>query len=194
MDTATMRADCARCAALCCVALAFDRSPLFAVTKANGVACPNLDSKHRCRIHAERARRGFSGCVGYECLGAGQRVTQEVFGGRTWRENTSLLGPMTDAFLAMRGVHQLLVLLDAAARMQLSSDERAQLEGYQRSLQPTGGWTQEALAAVQRDDVAAKVGRFLKSLRHHYAATADPRAISQRAAQNTSAPHPPPRA
>lgn len=168
MDTATMRADCARCADLCCVALAFDKSPLFAIAKPNGVACPNLDSKHGCRIHAERARRGFAGCVGYDCLGAGQRVTQEVFGGRTWRDDPSLLTPMVNAFLAMRRIHELLVLLDAVAHKPLSPEEREVLERFLTVLRPARGWTQQSLAVVLSDDVESQVRSFLKSLRRHY--------------------------
>lgn len=167
MDTATMRADCARCAALCCVTLAFDRSPSFAITKPNGVVCPNLDSGHRCRIHAERDRRGFSGCIAYDCLGAGQRVTQDLFGGRTWRDDASLLAPMMKAFLAMRRVHELIVLLDAAALERLTPGERKTLDRLVNALQPEGGWTPETLSAVI-DDVERETREFLRSLRHHY--------------------------
>lgn len=167
MDTATMRADCARCAALCCVALAFDRSPSFAITKPNGVVCPNLDSRHRCRIHADRDRCGFSGCVAYDCLGAGQRVTQELFGGRTWRDDASLLAPMMKAFLAMRRVHELIVLLDTVAQKRLTPGERKTLHHLVDALQPEGGWTPETLSAVV-DDVEREAHEFLRSLRHHY--------------------------
>jgi hypothetical protein len=166
MDPATMRADCARCAALCCVALAFDRSPAFAITKPNGTPCPNL-AGHRCRIHTERQVRGFSGCVGYDCLGAGQRVTQELFGGRSWRDDASLLGPMTKAFVAMRRVHELIVLLNSAGQKPLLVDERKTLDRLLAALQPSSGWTQHALSAVS-EEMEREVRALLKSLRHHY--------------------------
>lgn len=170
MDTATMRADCARCAALCCVALAFDRSPAFAITKPNGIPCPNLDAKNSCRIHAQRDSRGFAGCVAYDCAGAGQRVTQEVFGGRTWRDDPSLLGPMTEAYVAMRRIHELIALLDAAARERLTRTERETVDRFLEALQPAGGWTQQTLATIIDEGIEGEVRGFLKSLRHHYVA------------------------
>ena len=77
-EDASLRADCGRCAGLCCVALAFDRSALFAEHKPAGAACRYLNAADRCAIHANRAEHGFAGCAGYDCLGAGQLVTQEL--------------------------------------------------------------------------------------------------------------------
>jgi hypothetical protein len=169
MDVAALRADCARCASLCCVALAFDRSPLFAFDKANGVPCSNLDSCGRCRIHAERAQRGFAGCVAYDCFGAGQRVTQEVFGGRSWRDEPSLMAPMSRAFVAMRQVHELLVLLNEAGKLGLTPDERCELSALERVLRTDGKWSSESLAAFDFEATKTCVSGFLRSLRGHVA-------------------------
>jgi hypothetical protein len=113
MPIDTLRADCTRCAALCCVALAFDRSALFAYDKKAGEACRHLDRNGRCAIHASRKEVGFGGCAAYDCLGAGQFVTQTVFGGRSWRDDASLLGPMIMAFALVRELRGLLLLLNA---------------------------------------------------------------------------------
>jgi hypothetical protein len=83
---AHLRADCSRCAGLCCVAPAFAASADFAIDKPAGVPCPNLRDDFRCGIHAELRERGFPGCTVFDCFGAGQRITQETFGGRAWRE------------------------------------------------------------------------------------------------------------
>ncbi len=48
----TLRADCKRCFALCCVAQALSASADFAINKDAGKACPNLQSDFRCGIHA----------------------------------------------------------------------------------------------------------------------------------------------
>ena len=48
---ARLRADCSRCAALCCVVPAFSRSSDFAIDKPAGRPCPNLRSDLRCGIH-----------------------------------------------------------------------------------------------------------------------------------------------
>lgn len=124
MTLPDLRADCARCAALCCVALAFDRSPLFAFDKAAGQACRYLSASGPCRIHADRAARGMRGCVAYDCLGAGQRVTQDLFDGRTWQEEPGLRAPMAEAFLVLTRAHRLLELLGAAERLSLSEADR----------------------------------------------------------------------
>jgi hypothetical protein len=113
MPTDTLRADCTRCAALCCVALAFDRSALFAYDKRAGEPCRHLGHDGRCAVHASRQEAGFAGCVGYDCLGAGQFVTQIVFGGRSWRDDALLLRPMITAFAVVRGLRSLLALLGA---------------------------------------------------------------------------------
>jgi len=122
--------DCHRCAALCCVALAFDRSSSFAFDKAAGVPCRNLRGIE-CAIHDALEASGCSGCARYDCAGAGQRVCEEVFGGRSWRDDPSLLAPMMDAFRVMREVQELRVLLralDERLSRRLSERELANLE------------------------------------------------------------------
>ena len=91
MDASILQADCEQCAALCCVALAFDKSEWFPIDKPNGVVCPQLDGSNRCKIYDTREALGYNGCLNFDCHGAGQRVTQEVFGGRSWREDPALL-------------------------------------------------------------------------------------------------------
>jgi hypothetical protein len=168
MTVAALRADCARCAALCCVALAFDRSHLFAFDKAAGEVCPNLDSCGRCRIHAAKARAGFAGCVDYDCLGAGQRVTQEVFGGgHSWREHPELLAPMLSAFALLRRIHELLLLLREAQKLPLSAKERKILLAFEEALDPPAGWSVTSLGTVPLEAMAAEVRAFLMSLRRH---------------------------
>ena len=56
-----LRADCGRCAALCCVAPAFTVSADFAVSKPAGRPCPHLLGDFRCGIHAGLRDRGFPG-------------------------------------------------------------------------------------------------------------------------------------
>jgi hypothetical protein len=96
-------ADCARCAALCCVGPAFRRSADFAIDKPAGRPCPNLDADSRCSIHAHLRDRGFAGCTAYDCFGAGQQVVQVTYGGElTW-------GPEVFAtFDVVRQLHELL--------------------------------------------------------------------------------------
>lgn len=108
-----LKTDCSKCAALCCAALAFDRGRDFAFDKNPGEPCRNLNG-HLCSIHDHLAQSGFQGCVAYDCLGAGNRVVQEVFGGRSWQTEPRLLRVMMEAFAGMREVHKRIDLLRAA--------------------------------------------------------------------------------
>jgi len=156
MPLPELRADCARCAALCCVALAFDRSPSFAFDKKAGEACRHLTSADRCAVHGARA--GMSGCAAYDCLGAGQRVVQELFGGSCVRS-----AAMFEAFRAMRLVHELLLLLREAARLPLSCVQAAQRDALEAALTPQM-WTLASLSAFERGPMAEEVRAFLRTL------------------------------
>jgi hypothetical protein len=136
------------------VSLSFDRSELFGFDKPAGVPCPHLDG-HACAIHAERESAGFGGCVRFDCLGAGQRVTEELFGGRSWRDDPSLADPMIDAFGRLRDVHDLLELVRTAASWPLDARRaRVRLE-LERELEGA-----HELRACVRVEVLA----FLRSL------------------------------
>lgn len=103
-----LRADCARCFGLCCVALAFTRSADFARDKAVGEPCGNLDDGHRCGIHTRLRDSGYRGCTVYDCFGAGQKVSQTTFGGRGWRASPESGPSMFAALGMMRQLHELL--------------------------------------------------------------------------------------
>ena len=108
------RSDCTRCAALCCIAYPSEDMPGFAAAKAAGEPCPKLAANGLCTIYEHRAEEGFAGCIRFECFGAGQHVVQTLFDGRDWRDDAALLGPMVDAFLAMRPVSDLAYLVERA--------------------------------------------------------------------------------
>ena len=159
MTLPDLRADCAHCAALCCVALAFDRSRLFAFDKPAGRPCPHLSDGGACGIHASRAAQGMGGCVAYDCLGAGQRVTQDLFGGRSWLDEPGLLGPMTEAFLTVALAHRLLELLAAAARLSLSSRDRARRDALEAEILEAGA------QAASIASLELETRTYLRSLR-----------------------------
>jgi uncharacterized protein YjbI with pentapeptide repeats len=114
-----LSADCSRCVGLCCVALAFAKSADFAFEKDAGEECVNLQEDFRCGIHPQLRERGFKGCTVFDCFGAGQRVTQNTFGGQSWRDDPDVRGSMFAVFPIMRQLHEMLWYLgDAASRPQ----------------------------------------------------------------------------
>lgn len=128
------RSDCDRCAALCCIAYASEKTPGFAAEKEAGEPCPNLDSCGECKIYSQRVELGFSGCLEYECFGAGQHVVQHRFGGKDWRDDPAILSPMLEAFLQTRKACDLLYLTDYARDRPMGKGERAALEVMEREL------------------------------------------------------------
>ncbi len=122
-DADPLTTDCSKCAALCCMVFAFDQGRDFAFSKNPGEPCRNL-AGHRCSIHSNLTNEGFSGCVAYDCLGAGNRVVQEVFAGRSWQQDPRLIGPMMEAFAAMREVHKRIDLLRTANDFALDPEDQ----------------------------------------------------------------------
>jgi uncharacterized protein YjbI with pentapeptide repeats len=110
----SLRADCARCFGLCCVAPAFSVSADFAIDKDAGQPCPNLAGNFRCSIHDRLRQQGFPGCAAYDCFGAGQQVSQVSFGGQDWRRTPGIAQRMFQVFTVMRQLHELLWYLSQA--------------------------------------------------------------------------------
>ena len=157
--------DCSACAALCCMALAFDAGEDFAIDKPAGLPCPNLDADLGCTLYGRLDSAGFGGCARYDCRGAGQRVTQEVFDGGNWRDTPALAEPMIAAFGAMRRVHDGLELLLAAGRLDLPGPLEDEREDLLEAYAPAGGWTEERLAAFAASGARARLAAFLPRLR-----------------------------
>ncbi len=156
-----LQSDCSNCAALCCVTFEFEVSDDFAIGKPAETACPNLDACGQCKVHDKLEDLGFRGCAVFECYGAGQRVTQELFGGRSWQDDVSLVHPMAECFRQVRRLHELLMLLEAAATLPLSPADAAARVSHAKAV--------DALVIkipVERevDDAAALVHGFLQSL------------------------------
>jgi len=179
MTSLSLRADCAHCAALCCVALAFDRSDQFAFHKPAGEPCRNLTACGACRIHGSRASQGFPGCMTYDCQGAGQRVTQGLFGGRSWLDDVELLQPMADAFLTVTRAHRALALLHQAGKLALSPAEHAERGRVGAALEAA------AADAEQVARLEAQTWSFLRGLRSEV--------VRELMASVSHLPHPAPR-
>ena len=134
MGKLTIRSDCDKCAALCCIAYPSDDMPGFAARKESGEPCPKLKADGLCSIYETRAEDGFGGCIRFECFGAGQHVVQTLFDGRDWRGDPALLGPMVDTFLAMRPVSDLAYLVESALAVELEDAQRSALADVQAEL------------------------------------------------------------
>ncbi|WP_405581973.1 pentapeptide repeat-containing protein [Streptomyces sp. NBC_01190] len=156
-----LRADCANCFGLCCVALAFTVSTDFAADKKAGDPCRHLGADHRCGIHAELRTSGYRGCTVYDCFGAGQHLSQVTFAGRDWRGAPDGGRAMFAALPVMRQLHELLRHLTEARDHPAASAERAAIG---RALDRVDALTRldpDALLAVDPAAERAEVGELL---------------------------------
>jgi uncharacterized protein YjbI with pentapeptide repeats len=147
-DRLSLRADCERCFALCCVGPAFSASADFAISKPAGQPCPNLQPDFRCSIHDRLRPRGFGGCAAYDCFGAGQQVAQVTFGGRDWRQAPEIAAQMFDVFAIVRQLHELLWYLTEALAMRPARALHGELSAALRETERLAGGSPEALAAL----------------------------------------------
>jgi hypothetical protein len=156
-----LRADCANCAALCCVGPGFAASADFAIDKPSGVPCPNLRADDLCGIHDRLRDRGFPGCQVFDCFGAGQHVTQGTFAGRSWRQSPELAASMFGVLPVMRQLHETLWYLAEAATLPAAVPLADEIDAARIRTEALSQGTAEELAALDTGAHRADVGRLL---------------------------------
>ena len=157
--------DCSKCAALCCVAYPFDADEDFALLKRVDTPCSNLsDGCLNCAIHDDLLPKGFGGCVAYQCAGAGQRVTQDLFDGETWRDDPDLLEHMTYALRVLRPIHEALLLLQAASHLPIPDSPKRQGRFLMAALCPEDAKSVHDFEDPEVQDALADVPAYLQSL------------------------------
>ncbi|WP_439331481.1 pentapeptide repeat-containing protein [Nonomuraea candida] len=144
--------DCESCFGLCCVALPFSASADFATDKDAGRPCHNLRDDFRCSIHTRLRESGFPGCTVFDCFGAGQKVSQVTFEGRSWREAPQTARQMYTVFPVMRQLHELLWYLAEALTLEAA---RPVHDALRSALAETEQMTRQSADALERLDVAA---------------------------------------
>jgi Pentapeptide repeats (8 copies) len=169
-----LRADCASCAALCCVAPSFEVSADFPIHKPAGQPCPHLAMDHRCRIHDRLRPNGFYGCVSFDCFGAGQRTTR-AFEPRTWRTDPTVAQAMFRSFATIRLLHEILWYLQEASDRLAEGALRDEVSQLRQRTQEASEARLEGLLEVSADmlqgDAAALLERVSLTLRGHQPGT-----------------------
>lgn len=174
MDSEILRDDCSMCAALCCFAFALDKSSMFAIDKPAGVGCPNLAADRNCTIHQDLADKGYKGCVAFTCHGAGQRVTQELFDGKSWQDDPALTQPMIDRFRDVRRIHEQLVLLREAQKLPLTEDQRKTCATLSTELAANEKLSATRVDSIIASNIEGQVAAFLQSLQNIVARAGSP--------------------
>lgn len=157
----TLQADCEKCFGLCCVALPFAASADFAVNKEAGQPCQNLQADFRCGVHNRLRQLGFRGCTVYDCFGAGQKVSQQTFGGRDWRKFPETAKKMFEVLPVMRQLHELLWYLSEALTLQPARSIHGQIRSALEETLRLTDLDADALLKVDAAAHRAKVNELL---------------------------------
>ncbi len=127
--------DCSKCFALCCVALQFQKSQDFPFSKKEGVPCKNLRSDFGCAIHNQLKTNGFNGCTTYECFGAGQFISMELFNGVDWQADPGSKKRMFQLLPVVRNIHEIIYHLRSSMEMTKNKDTEKACEDLRKDLE-----------------------------------------------------------
>jgi hypothetical protein len=154
-----LKADCSACVALCCVIPPFDAVQGFGFDKPAETPCRHLCADHRCGIHDDLVGRGFAGCVAFDCLGAGQRLTAlavERFGSADWRARPDVARWLFAAYPRVRQVQEWLARLNLAAAVSGRAGLQALADELEAQAPQWAGW--------RADEYAGWEGRVAEAL------------------------------
>jgi hypothetical protein len=153
-------ADCSHCCGLCCIVPAYLEVQGFPFDKAAETPCRHLGATARCSVHGERSERGFGGCIGFDCHGAGQWVTAQ-FGGVSWTDPSAARSAMSEAYRRWLPRFKIAALLEAALPLVGESHQPLLRQRIEEVLDPGHEST-----AADRDGALAmrEALRFVRSL------------------------------
>ncbi|MDN4610013.1 pentapeptide repeat-containing protein [Arthrobacter burdickii] len=176
LNRESLRPDCSNCFALCCTALGFSRTIDFAVDKPAGTPCQNLAPDFSCTIHDSLRPRGFRGCTVFDCFGAGQNVSQNLFGGISWKASPESAKRMFPAFEIVRQLHEMLWYLTEAGTRTFDPDTSHQVDQLRRTIESAMTDARQVLS-LNLGDLHARVRSVLmdvsEEVRASYLATGD---------------------
>lgn len=103
--------DCSKCMGLCCTALFFSKIDGFPDDKGPGEKCEYMDKSYRCKEHEKLEDRGYTGCMSFDCLGAGPMVVSLL---KDQDASKKELAKLYEAFIMARQVYEVIwYLVDA---------------------------------------------------------------------------------
>lgn len=73
-------------------------------------------------------KRGFKGCTAYDCFGSGQKVAQVTYKGIDWMQSPELTNQMSEVFLIMRQLHEMLWYLKEASVLNISDTIKSKID------------------------------------------------------------------
>lgn len=140
-------ADCSKCFGLCCTALNIVQSSDFPRNKPANTPCVNLKPDYKCNIHTQLRDKGFKGCTVFDCLGAGQVVSQVTFNNNSWRENPEFREQMFQVFPIMEQIQEMIAYAAEALSYDIPSLLADKLSKKLTELQHLTTWSADKLVA-----------------------------------------------
>lgn len=156
--------DCTHCSGLCCVALYFAKSEGFPTDKPSGTPCKNLMSDFRCSIHSKLISTKMKGCLAYDCFGAGQKVTQEIYHGTDWRSTPEIANQIFEVFLIVFQLHQMLWYLLEASTIISTKELKIDIDALILENEQITNRSPEEILAFNLDHYKLKVNNILKKI------------------------------
>ena len=157
-----IKIDCSKCFGLCCVALYFSKLDGFPANKVAGSPCKHLQSDFGCDIHSELRNKGLKGCTSYDCFGAGQKIAQITYRGKSWISSPKLAKQMYEAFLVMRQLHEMLWYLTEAVTLENIVSIKESLQSMIEEIKQMTLLKPEAILKIDIESHRTQVNILLK--------------------------------
>ncbi|MBN2878824.1 MAG: pentapeptide repeat-containing protein [Clostridia bacterium] len=156
-----LKIDCKNCFGLCCAALYFSESDGFPEDKKAGKPCINLRPDYTCADYKNLKNKGFKGCLGYDCFGAGQKISQVTFNGEDWMQFPENKEKMFSAFLIMRKLHEMMWYLAQAYCLQTNQSIKDEICALLESIEQTTEGDADSLVSLDQETHRNNVNRYL---------------------------------
>lgn len=157
----SLSADCTKCFGLCCTALNIAASSDFAIDKKAGTPCPHLQGDFRCKIHENLREKGFKGCTVFDCLGAGQKVSQGTFNGQTWRNHPEIAQSMFRIFPIMEQLYEMMAFVAEALTYNVSDSLQVKLNKQLEKVQSLTNMDADRLLSLDITSCRLPVNKLL---------------------------------
>ncbi len=161
MTTEHLKIDCQNCFGLCCVALHFFKQDGFPMDKEASEPCMHLQQDFRCGKYLQLEEFGYSGCMIFDCFGAGQQVSAITYDGKSWHDSKDKAQIMFRVFHVMRQLHELLwYLFEARSHAVTRPMDEVIIKSIDETLALTNGQP-ESILSINMDEHRMKVNEVL---------------------------------
>ena len=159
-----LKVDCSQCSGLCCTALFFSKIDGFPENKIAGKPCTKLQNNYRCKIHHELEKRNMKGCIGYDCFGAGQHVTQYIYKGETWQTSKEQSKEIFDVFIIIFQLYQIRYFLEESRIVIPAKELWSDIENLINENEILCNSTKQSILDIDIDSYRNKVNILLKQV------------------------------